>query len=482
MVMGMTAHVARSEAVAALFDPKSVAIIGASTNPRALGGRPLALLRARGYRGAVFPVNDSHSVVQGERAYPSIGGVPEPVDVAMVAVPARAVPGVLRECAAAGVKLAVVVSSGFGEGQGEGVELAEEIRKDLLATGMRVLGPNCEGFASVRAQAPVTFSPVLDYERSGAPLKSGGVTVLSQSGGLGFAVAQWGSEVGIGFNHIVSTGNEIDLDILDVAAGAVEDINTEIVVMLLEGFREPERMGTIADRALVLGKIFMIVKLGVSDAGMRGALAHTRHNAGTPAEYGRLLGHPAIQRITDADVLIDLLQARTKCPPMAGPKVAVVTTSGGAGVWTADACRAEGLQLPVLSPATQAKLANHMPAYGSPINPVDLTAQIIAGGHFAPALEILVHCGDVDGIVVVTSLSAPGRLEDEREALTALVGRSPIPLVVYAYTRPPRSCIDLLEDIGLAWYTASHRAARGIASLTPAIRLPDVPGDLERCP
>lgn len=465
----MTTYIARSPAVAALFDPRSVAVIGASSNPRGLGGRLLVLLRARGYQGAVFPVNHSHSVVQGERAYSSIGDVPEPVDVALVAVPAGLVPEVLRECAAAGVKLAVVVSSGFGEGQGSGIELAEEVRKDLLATDMRVLGPNCEGFASLRAQAPMTFSPVLDYERSGVPLKAGGVTVLSQSGGLGFAVAQWGSEVGIGFNHIVSTGNEIDLDILDVAAEAIEDLNTNIVVMLLEGFREPARMRAIADRALVLGKIFMIIKLGTSEAGVRGAFAHTRHDAGTPSEYGRLLDHPAIQLIADADVLIDLLQARTKCPPMAGRKVAVVTTSGGAGVWTSDACRLDGLQLPVLSRTVQAQLASQMPAYGSPINPVDLTAQFIAGGEFAPVLEILVDSGEVDGIVLVTSLSAAGRLENERAALTALVERSPIPLVVYAYTRPAPSCIDLLGDIGLAWYTGSHRAARGLASLAPAI-------------
>jgi acyl-CoA synthetase (NDP forming) len=462
-------HIAPSQAVAALFDPKSVAVIGASTDPQGLGGRPLGLLRARGYQGSVFPVNRSHSVVQGERAYRSIQDVPEPVDVAMVAVPAAVVPEVLRECAAAGVKLAVVVSSGFGEGQGSGLELAEEIRNDLLATDMRVLGPNCEGFASLPAQAPVTFSPVLDYEKSGVPLKAGGVTVLSQSGGLGFAVAQWGSEAGIGFNYIVSTGNEIDLDILDVAAEAAEDSRTNTVVMLLEGFREPARVRAIADRALGLGKIFMVVKLGVSEAGVRGAFAHTRHDAATPEQYDRLLDHPAIQLITDADVLIDLLQARSKCPPMAGRRVAVVTTSGGAGVWTSDACRLAGLQLPILSPATQASLAKHMPAYGSPVNPVDLTAQFIAGGQFAPALEILVDSGEVDGIVLVTSLSSAARLENEHEALAVLVKRSPIPLIVYGYTRPTRSCVDLLEGIGLAWYTGSHRAARGIASLASAI-------------
>jgi acyl-CoA synthetase (NDP forming) len=309
---------------------------------------------------------------------------------------------------------------------------------------------------------------VLDYEKSGSPLKLGAVTVLSQSGGLGFAVAQWGTEVGIGFNYIVSTGNEIDLDILDLAAEAVEEPGTNIIVMLMESFREPARMQSVADRARVLGKLFFIVKLGVSEAGVRGAFAHTRHDARAPAEDGRLFDHPAILLISDPEVLIDLLQARCKCPPMAGRKVAVVTTSGGAGVWTADACRLEGLQVPVLSQATQTKLTPYLPAYGSPINPVDLTAQFIAGGQFAPALEIVMDSGEVDGVLLVTSLSSAGRLESEWEALAALVGRSSIPLVVYSYTRPSRSCVDRLEDAGVAWYTSSHRAARGIASLATA--------------
>jgi acyl-CoA synthetase (NDP forming) len=464
----VTPDISKSAAIAALFDPKSVAIIGASTKPHGLGGRPLRLLRTHGYQGAVFPVNVSNSVVQGERAYQSVLDVPEPVDVAVIAVPARFVPGVLRDCAVARVKLAVVISSGFGEGQGSGIELAEEIRRDLPAADMRVLGPNCEGFASLRARAPVTFSPVLDYEKSGCPLKLGAVTVLSQSGGLGFAVAQWGTEVGIGFNHIVSTGNELDLDILDLAAEALEEPGTNIIVMLLEGFREAARMHSIADRALVLGKMFFIVKLGMSEAGVRGAFAHTRHDAGIPAEYARLFDHPAILLITDPDILIDLLQARCKCPPMAGRKVAVVTTSGGAGVWTSDACRLEGLEVPILSQPTQAKLTSYLPAYGSPINPVDLTAQFIAGGQFAPALEIVMDSGEVDGVLLVTSLSSAGRLESEWEALAALVRRSSLPLIVYSYTRPARSCVDRLEDAGVAWYTSSRRAARGLASLVPA--------------
>jgi acyl-CoA synthetase (NDP forming) len=309
---------------------------------------------------------------------------------------------------------------------------------------------------------------VLDYEKSGCPLKLGAVTVLSQSGGLGFAVAQWGTEVGIGFNHIVSTGNELDLDILDLAAEALEEPGTNIIVMLLEGFREAARMHSIADRALVLGKMFFIVKLGMSEAGVRGAFAHTRHDAGIPAEYARLFDHPAILLITDPDILIDLLQARCKCPPMAGRKVAVVTTSGGAGVWTSDACRLEGLEVPILSQPTQAKLTSYLPAYGSPINPVDLTAQFIAGGQFAPALEIVMDSGEVDGVLLVTSLSSAGRLESEWEALAALVRRSSLPLIVYSYTRPARSCVDRLEDAGVAWYTSSRRAARGLASLVPA--------------
>src|SRR6185437_14477430 len=173
-------------ALDALLYPASVAIIGASRNPAALGGRPLGFLARYGFPGKVYPVNASASAIQGRPSYAAIGDVPGPVDLALVMVRAELVAQVLLDCAAAGVRVAVVLSSGFGEGTGAGAGILAGIAPRLAASGMRILGPNCEGLASLPAAAPLTFSPVLDIDASGTRLRPGNIAVLSQSGGLGF--------------------------------------------------------------------------------------------------------------------------------------------------------------------------------------------------------------------------------------------------------------------------------------------------------
>jgi acyl-CoA synthetase (NDP forming) len=454
---------AERSAIETLLHPKSVALIGVSDNAETLGGRPLGFLDQHKFPGTVYPVNP-RATVQGRQAYGSVLQLPSRPDVAMVTVRADRVPAVLRDCAAAGVKVAILCSSGFGEGLGGGAELRDEIAEILERSEIRVLGPNCEGLASLPAAAPLTFSPVLDVARTGRPLKEGGVAVLSQSGGLGFAVAQWGSDVGVGFRYIVSTGNELDLDLLDFAAYLAEDPGTEVVAMLVEGFDQPERFEAIRRRYSELGKLLVVVKLGSSPAGVAGARAHTGHVAGDPGEYDRLFDGEGVLRASNEEELTDILQALSKSPKLPGPRIGIVSTSGGAGVWTADACHAVGLNVPVLSEATQERLIRYMPAYGSPVNPVDLTAQFFNDGVFAPVLEAIFESGEVDGVIVVTSLATPGRLDRDREALEAL-SRSALPLIIFSYTHPAPSTVSLIEELGLPWYSSSARAARGLASL-----------------
>src|ERR1700747_1197819 len=177
----------------ALLRPRSVAMIGASRNPTALGGRPLGFMARYGFPGKGYPVNGSAPEGQGLPSHASIKDVPGPVALALVMGRAELVAQVLRDCAASGVRVAVVVSSGFGEGMGAGEGILESVAPELAASGMRILGPNCEGLASLPADAPLTFSPVLDIDASGMRLSPGSIAVLSQSGGLGFAVAQWGT-------------------------------------------------------------------------------------------------------------------------------------------------------------------------------------------------------------------------------------------------------------------------------------------------
>jgi acyl-CoA synthetase (NDP forming) len=455
----------------ALLRPRSVAMIGASRDPKALGGRPLGFMARYGYAGRVYPVNGKGGEVQGVPAYASVLDLPEPVDLALVMVRASLVAPVLRECAAAGVRVAVILSSGFGEGMGEGEEILDSVRAELAASGMRILGPNCEGLASLPADAPLTFSPVLDIDASGTRLSPGNVAVLSQSGGMGFAVAQWGTAVGLDFSYIITTGNEYDLDCLELAGRLVDTPETEVVVMLIEGVRDLTVLKAVGERFRQAGKRLVVVKLGKTPPGARGAYAHTRHVAGDTEEYRRVFRACGIAEAADPEDLIDVVQAIAKSrklgtralPP--GARIGIATTSGGAGVWLADACAARGLTVPVLSPPVQAAMREYMPSFGSPVNPVDLTAQLTAGGSVAPALAALAGSGEVDAVTLVTSLSSAGRLDRDFPALAELVGQTDVPIFVFSYTKPAPSCVRILEDLGVPWYTGAARAARGLAAL-----------------
>lgn len=448
-----------------LLHPESVAIIGASTNPEALGGRPLGFLSAYGYAGRVYPVNPNNAVVQGVPAYASIAEVPEPVDLAMVAVRAALVPDTLRQCAEAGVGLAIVISSGFGEGTGAGAEYTEQALAAVAGSGMRVLGPNCEGVASLPDDAPVTFSPVLDIHRSGGRLRQGEISIIGQSGGLSFAVAQWGSEVGLGYNAIITTGNEMDIDELELAAELVHDPSTQVLVLLMEGLRDIDRFGQVAAAYRAVGKSIVVAKMGRTEPGRRAALAHTRHDTGDDVEYSRVFEEHGVLRVGSMDELIDVLQTTTKSKPSTGPRVGIATTSGGTGVWLADACVAHGLEVPELSEATQAAMFELMPPYGSPLGPVDLTAQFLTGGSFVPPLERLAASGEVDMVILATSLSSAGRLDSDRANLARLKAESPIPVALFTYTKPAPSAVETLNELGIPWFTDSLRAARGLAAL-----------------
>jgi acyl-CoA synthetase (NDP forming) len=451
----------------ALLNARSIAIIGASNSPEALSGRPLGLLAEMGYSGRIFPVNPNRSEVQGRRAYASILDVPDHVDAAMIAVRAELVPQALRECVAAGVGSATIVSSGFGEGQGHGEELLREIEQIVGSSSMRVVGPNCEGVLSMPNSMPLTFSPAVGGGRTGMPLRAGKIAVISQSGGLGFAIAQWGTAIGLGFSHIITTGNELDVDVLDATEYLLQETDAEVLVIVAEAF-DQQRFAKLAGLASTQDKAFVVAKLGRTSVGARGALAHTRHDSGDAAEYAALVESVGAVLTTEEDELIDAIQIVSRRANMKGRRVAVVTTSGGSGVWVSDACVEAGFEVPRLSPALQRRLATHMPGYGSPVNPVDLTAQFFAEGNFAPVLEALFESGEIDAILLVTSLASPTRLDREREGLARVIERFDMPLIVHSYTRTAQACLDVLTDLDLPHFESARRTVRALSSLAAA--------------
>ncbi len=311
----MTTKRSTSANLAPLLAPRSIAIIGASSNPARLGGRPLQILLQHKYPGPIYPVNPGHETIGGLPAYPSIVDVPGPVDLAAVIVPGSQVVETLRECAVAEVRSATIFSSGFAEEGKEGRLAEQQIAEIARSSGMRILGPNAEGFFNLTDRIPVTFSPTVDYERGLTNLVSGNVAVVSQSGGLGFAVFNGGQAVGVGASHVVSTGNEADLGALEVVAYLLDDPATRVVALLVEGFRDDEDLGPVAERAEEMGKALVVAKIGRSPAGVEAAAAHTAHRAGDDEEYQKVFARYGVIRVYDQEDLPGrLLRVVTTAP------------------------------------------------------------------------------------------------------------------------------------------------------------------------
>jgi acyl-CoA synthetase (NDP forming) len=448
-----------------LLTPGSIAIIGASNDSSRISGRVLPILLQHRYPGKIYPVNPGQQAVNGVPAFPNIGAVPGPVDMAAIVVRAALVPQVLAECAAAGVRSAVIFSSGFAEEGKDGRRAQEALSTTAREAGMRVLGPNAEGFVNLHQGIPLSFSPTVDYERGLTRLLLGNVAVISHSGGLGFALLNGGAAVGMGMSYVVSTGNECDLGALEIAAHLLEDPSTDVIALLVEGFRPDETLAPVAARAVDLGKMLVVAKLGRSDPGRHAAAAHTAHDAGRDEAYLEEFRRLGLVCVDDQEELLDVCFALSRGRRAAGSRVGIMTTSGGAGVWLADACAAHGLTVPELEAGLQAELRALLPSYGATRNPVDVTAEVVARAGLAGPLQMLVSSPQVDAVVVAASLAGPHTLQRERDEIAGVVASTTKPIVLYSYTTPGPASVDALINSGLAWYGSPARAARALRAV-----------------
>jgi acetate---CoA ligase (ADP-forming) len=447
------------------FEPRSIALIGASADPLSISARPLRMLAQHGFPAErLFPVNPKYSELNGQRVYPAIADVPGPVDLALVAVPAPLVPGVVQGCAAAGVRYAVILSSGFAETGAEGLRLQQHIKEVVGRSALRVNGPNAEGFYAAGSGVCATFSPAVDPEQGFTAQPAGPVAVVSQSGGLGFALLNQGREMGIGFNAVVSTGNEVDLTWLDYVDYFLDEPSVRVVLGFIEGLRARDRLIQIGRKAAHLSKPLIVAKMGRSEPARRAALFHTGSDVGDEADNAATFEELGIVRVDDVDEMLDLAAYFSVGRLPRGRRLAVLTTSGGAGAWLADACATRGFELPETDDDLQGTIRSFIPAYGSTVNPVDITAQAVFGGGFERALGLLVHSPDFDAVAGVGSMVREDRflssLDDLREALDG----ETLPVVFYAYTRPGRAVISALSELGIPCYSSPARAARALGA------------------
>ncbi|HSN41808.1 MAG TPA: acetate--CoA ligase family protein, partial [Burkholderiales bacterium] len=325
-----------------------------------------------------------------------MASIPDAVDLAVVAVPARQVPAALRELGEKKVAAAIVFSSGFSEVGGDGARLEQELKAAIRDSGVRVLGPNCLGLINAFDNVMATFS-----QFSLGPTLAGPAAFVTQSGALGTATAGMARRRGLNFGYFVNTGNEIDINFVDVMRAVIDDPRIKVGAGYIEGLKDGQGLMAVAEAALALGKPLVVTKVGRSRAGARAIASHTGSLAGEDAVFDGVVRQQGIIRARSDEQLLDFVDVFTQCPLPAGSGIGFITRSGGAGALMADRAEELGLTVATLTPASVKALLEIVPAFGSTGNPVDITAQgLVDPSIMRESLKLLLKDPGVDVVVV----------------------------------------------------------------------------------
>jgi acetyltransferase len=420
------------------FSPDSIALIGASRDLEKIPGRLLSMLRKNEFPGKIYPINPNYGDIDGLKCYSTIADVGQPIDLAIVIIPARAVLAALEQCAAAGVKNAVVISSGFAEEGGDSAAMQDAIAALARKTGMRISGPNAEGFYSEAQRVAASFSPTVDVKPDAPRLIATRrrIGIVAQSGGIGFAIYHRARALGVALSYVISAGNESDLGAGEFFEYMVQDASTDVILLFIEGIRDVEKFLAAARRAAEIGKPVIVTKVGRSGAGERAAASHTASMAGWSAAYDAVFAKYGFIVSNDLDEAVTIAAVLITNPMPQGDRVAVLTVSGGAGIWGADTVSMQGLQVPELSAPIQAEIGKLLPSYGATRNPIDVTAQGVHSGGLQRSIDLLDVSDEVDAILVVLSLSSDTRMPFKQVELKPVLSAQNKPIVFYSYTLP----------------------------------------------
>ena len=445
-----------------LLSPRSVAIVGASSNLESISGRPLKLLKRYGFKGPIYPVNPKYDFIEGLRCYPSLGTLPEVPDVVLVGVRASMVPGVMKDCARLGVGFAVIFSSGFAES--DEAEAQEELVRIGKTGGVRILGPNCQGLVNLALGLPLSFSASLDTDRR----PSGHVAYVSQSGAFGFASFAMAADAGAGFRYVVTTGNQADLDVIDFARALAVDPEVRLLLLYLEGIKDGDRFIDLLRLTRSRDLPVAILKVGRSPVAREAAKSHTAALTGDEKVWEAVFRQYGVLPLSDSDDVTDVARIFGSAKRTLGKRVGILSTSGGAGIIAADACDTMGLSVPELSGRLREEVEKYIPSFGSSRNPVDMTAQVINDPQgFRKLLSLMEESPEIDMILPVLSMitgdSGLKMASDLAEAFDA--GKKPMACCWLIDDEHGKSFRDLLTRRGVPVFTSLRRAAASLARL-----------------
>ena len=449
-----------SARLARLLAPRSVALVGCPADLSRPGARPLLYLKQHRYPGQVYPVNPRHGEIGGFKAYPTLADLPERPDVVWIGVPGDQVHEVLEAMARLAIPSAVILTAGFAETDEHGRRRQDGLRRLAESAGITVLGPNMLGFINCWERVPLTFSPAGGLE----PLRPGALGIASQSGALGGIVVNRAFDRMIGVSAMVSTGNEMGVTVSECLEYFAEDARTRTVALVAEGIRDGARFRGAVARCTEAGKPIVALKMGRSRAGRKNALTHTGALAGSAEAFGAVARQLGIVEVDTLDDLVETAGYLSREARVPRRGVAVVATSGGASIMTADQLEARGIPMPRLAPATVEALGRLLPDYArTRDNPVDVTAGL-SEDLFARVLEALVGDPGVDGVVAMVT---GARGVERAENVARVAAAAPKPVVPCwlggSLTEDGLGCLDARQ-------VPTFRSPRALASALAAAR------------
>ncbi|MGQ0524443.1 MAG: acetate--CoA ligase family protein [Betaproteobacteria bacterium] len=453
----MTATLSPSRLAQALFQPRTVALVGASVDLKKNNSRPQRFLRRHGYTGRILPINPRYSEILGETAYPDLESAPGPIDHAFIMVPAASVPDVIAQCCKRQVPVATIFSAGFAELGEAGRQRQRDMVAMARAAGVRLLGPNCMGLVSVHDRTALSVNAVLE----GETLRPGPLGVVSQSGGTLGTLISRAQARGLGFSKLISVGNESDLAVGELADLLVDDSDTGAILLFLETFRDAERLAAAARRAFAAGKPVIAYKLGRSEVGRRAAASHTGAMVGADELASAFFRAHGIMRVDLLESLFELPQLVLGRKPPAGRRVAVVTGTGGAAAMVADRLGVLGAEVVPPPPALIDKLrSTDLPINDAPITDIPMGKS--ETGAYTAILSTLLGSDHCDAVVSVIGSSSqnPQTLVDR---VFKAEGRERKPLAVFLAPRAEEGLLALQQN-GIAGFRTPESCADAVSA------------------
>ena len=407
-----------------LWNAQSIAIIGATERENAMGRAPIEYLQRYGYAGKIYPINPKGSTILGLQAFTTITEVKSTIDLALILLPAELVEEALTQCGVAGVKVVIVMSSGFAESDADGV-LAQARLVDIARnSGIRLVGPNCIGSVGGAKKLVASFSPVFSAPTTN--VEAGSIALVSQSGALGYGMYSLGLDQGVPLGVVVTTGNEADVTNLEVANALADDPSISAILLYAESLTDIGMLHKISTK-----KPTAILKVGRSAQGAIAAASHTGALATEDRIIDAAIRATGAVRVDDVEQLLDAGLIFASGVKSLGKRVAIITTSGGSGILATDALEAQGLELAELAPESLAELRNIIPSYGNANNPVDVTAAVMSSPDlFEKCLDILAHDKGVDSIIACFAVLVGADVERIAAALGGVSKIRKIPIAV----------------------------------------------------